>query len=287
MGVDRDDGEAAVDLAALDQADDRVGCPVHADALARQLDVPVFGERDQRLEAHHGAQRGRGLRDAPAAGEVLERVQACEQADARAQVGKRLCDLRGGELPLVAQAAGVQHEHLLRDGGLERVDDVDGRVIGHLPGDHRALQRAGEHGGDGDADDLVACGFRLLKDGEKRVRRGLGGLRVLSGREPLPEDFRGQRLAVGVAVLAEDDLHRHAGDAQLFELGGGKVGGGIGDDADAHGDVLSFADAPGARRPLSASVSPLICSARESACASPMRPTSCWSRASMSACSAR
>ena len=80
---------------------------------------------------------------------------------------------------------------------------------------------------------LVLEDFALEADrlAQKGVRRGLGGLRVLTGLHALPEDLLRQIHAVGVAVLAEGDGHRDAANRERLQLRLRKIGGGIGDNA--------------------------------------------------------
>ena len=190
----------------------------------------------------------------------------------------KLRHLGRAEFALVAQLAGAQHEHLLRGRGLHGVDDVDVVIVGHAPGERRALHSAGEGGGEQHAQDAVARGLRLFKDGQKCVRRGLGGFGVFPGHDARPEDVRGQGDAVLVGILAEGDLQRHHGQAVLPELVGGKIGGGIGDDTD---HICIFLSKVGCRyRPgggmmlSSSSVISQRSFAKDSAWSAPIRLTS-------------
>ena len=56
---------------------------------------------------------------------------------------------------------------LLSACGGKRIDDVNPGGFQHGRGDHRALHRAGEGGGDDDADDLLAGLLRRFKLGER------------------------------------------------------------------------------------------------------------------------
>ena len=123
----------------------------------------------------------------------------------------------------------MQHQELLPARGGQGIDDVDFCGFQHGRGDHRALHRAGEGGGDDDADDLLAGLLRRFKLGEEGVGRGLGGLAGLAGEQALPEFLAGQRRGAE-ALRAEHDLHRHAANVVLFKLLAGQVRGGVGDD---------------------------------------------------------
>lgn len=191
----------------------------------------VRADGDKRLEFHQHAHIRDSFGNAPAARQILQRIQTGENAHARHKQAKRLGDFLRGFAACIAHAAGFLHQQALANRCGERIHQRDVQVFRHTDGDQRALQRAGKRGGNQHAQHAVARGFCSFKFAKKGVRRGLGGLGRLPGFHPLPEDFLRQIHAVSVGVAAESDGHRHAANVELLQLLLREIGGGIGKNA--------------------------------------------------------
>ena len=228
-GVEGQNRIARIDGAGLDQLNQRVARTVAADGLARHGDTPLRAEGDEGLEVDQLAQIRRGLGDAPAARQIAQRIQTGGDADARHELTDGGGDILRAFIARVAQAAGLLHQQALTRRRGEGIHQRDIQILDHAGGDQRALHRARKRGGNQNTHHAVARVLRGFKLAQKGVRRGLGGLRVLTGLHALPEDLLRQIHAVGVAVLAEGDGHRDTANRERLQLRLRKIGGGIGD----------------------------------------------------------